>query len=254
MAERKRVLITVKTYPLPSKSHQEVVCTAGVLEDGTFIRLHPVDFRYQPYWQWYKKYQWVDVDVEKHAGDDRKETYRPVPGSIRPIGAPLDTKNKWAMRSKYVLAQGAKSMETLREAQESENVSLGIVRPNVVQDFIAEPDDADWKPEWKNLFQQMNLFGPAQKPLEKIPFKFSYKFLCDDARCNGHQMMIEDWEVGQLYLLMRDKNGDPQVAVQKVREKFLDQMCAPGIDTHFYVGTVFRYGTWIVLGVFWPKK
>jgi hypothetical protein len=29
-----RVLITVKTYPLPSGKYEELVCTAGVLEDG----------------------------------------------------------------------------------------------------------------------------------------------------------------------------------------------------------------------------
>ncbi|MBI4702908.1 MAG: hypothetical protein HY744_17460 [Deltaproteobacteria bacterium] len=254
MPQRKRVLITVKTYPLPSKSYQELVCTAGVLEDGSFIRLYPVDFRYRPYWQWYKKYQWVDVDVEKNADDDRKESYRPVLTSIKPLGEPLDKKKKWAARRQYVLAQGAKSMETLWDLQQQDNVSLGIVRPKVIEDFVVEPDDLEWKPEWKVLFQQMSLFGPAQKPLEKIPSKFSYRFRCDDARCNGHKMMIEDWEVGQLYLQMRDKYGDPKVAVEKVRQKFFDQMCAPDVDTHFYVGTVLKYGSWIVLGVFWPKK
>lgn len=43
--EKKKVLITVKTYPHPSATYQELVCTAGVLGDGSFIRLYPVDFR-----------------------------------------------------------------------------------------------------------------------------------------------------------------------------------------------------------------
>jgi len=29
--DQKKVLITVKTYPLPSNKYQELVCTAGVL-------------------------------------------------------------------------------------------------------------------------------------------------------------------------------------------------------------------------------
>ena len=30
----------------------------------------------------------------------------------------------------------------------------------------------------------------------KAPYKFQYRFDCDDPRCNGHKMMIADWEVG----------------------------------------------------------
>ena len=39
---RKKVLITVTTIPLPSRSYDELVCTAGVLEDGTWIRIYPM--------------------------------------------------------------------------------------------------------------------------------------------------------------------------------------------------------------------
>ena len=36
---KKRILISVTTYPLPSRSYDELVCTAGFLEDGTWIRI-----------------------------------------------------------------------------------------------------------------------------------------------------------------------------------------------------------------------
>jgi hypothetical protein len=36
---RKKVLITVTTYPLPSRSYDELVCTAGILENGDWIRI-----------------------------------------------------------------------------------------------------------------------------------------------------------------------------------------------------------------------
>jgi hypothetical protein len=67
-------------------------------------------------------------------------------------------------------------------------------------------------------------------------------------------MMIADWEVGQLYRKMRDDCGSEQTAICMVKQRFLEQICAPEIDTHFFVGTVLPYHTWIVLGVFWPKK
>ena len=66
--------------------------------------------------------------------------------------------------------------------------------------------------------------------------------------------MIEDWEVGALYLRMRDEHGSESAATEKVAEKFHREMCAPHIDTHFFVGTELSHGAWIILGVFWPKK
>jgi hypothetical protein len=252
--ERRKVLITVKTYPLPSKSYQELVCTAGVLEDGSFIRLYPIDYRYMPYWQWYKKYQWIEVEVMKNLHDPRKESYKPKLETIRPCGEPINPKNKWAERRKYVLAQGTNTIEQLRQKQETDKTSLGIVRPKEVKDFIIEPVEKDWKPQHQAILEQQRLFGPDQKPLEKIPFKFSYVFSCDDPACTGHTMMIEDWEAGQLYRKMRDESRDPDLAAQKVRQRFFEQMCAPGVDTHFFVGTVLQHASWIVLGVFWPKK
>lgn len=43
--QRLKVLITVKTYPVPSTKYDELVCTAGVTEPGDFIRLYPINFR-----------------------------------------------------------------------------------------------------------------------------------------------------------------------------------------------------------------
>ncbi len=252
--EKKRVLITIKTYPLPSATHQELVCTAGVLEDGSFIRLYPIDYRYRPYWQWYKKYQWIEVEVEKHERDPRKESYRPKVDTIRPLGEPLATANKWAERRRFVLGQGAKTMEDLCALQKSDRTSLGIVRPAEVTDFLVKPASREWKPKWKALFEQRRLFGPQQKPLERIPFKFSYEFKCGPSNCNGHRLMIEDWEVCQLYRKERDRLGSAEKACESIRAKFFEQMCSATKDTHFFVGTTLQHASWIILGVFWPPK
>ena len=40
-----RVLVTVKTYPCLSQKYDELVCTAGLREDGSWIRIYPVPFR-----------------------------------------------------------------------------------------------------------------------------------------------------------------------------------------------------------------
>jgi hypothetical protein len=42
---KERVLITVKTYPTLSQSYVELVCTAGIRQDGSWVRIYPVPFR-----------------------------------------------------------------------------------------------------------------------------------------------------------------------------------------------------------------
>ena len=43
---KQKVLITVTTYPLPSRSYDELVCTAGILENGQWIRIYPVPLQF----------------------------------------------------------------------------------------------------------------------------------------------------------------------------------------------------------------
>lgn len=252
--EKKKVLITAKTYPHPSATYQELVCTTGVLEDGTFIRLYPIDYRYMPYWKWYKKYQWIEVEIIKNDKDPRKESYRPKVDTINPIAEPLSTKNNWQERKKFVLAKGTQTIEHLNELKDQDKTSLGIVRPTNISDFVIKPCTDEWKGQWQTALKQNRLFGPDKKPLEKVPFKFSYIFTCDNNRCRGHKMMIKDWEVGQLFRKMKEQGNNPKEAAQKVKETFYNELCASDIDTHFFVGTVLSHGTWLILGVFWPKK
>ena len=60
--EKQRVLITVKTYPTLSRKYGETVCTAGVREDGTWVRIYPVPFRRLNEEQQYKKYDWLEFE------------------------------------------------------------------------------------------------------------------------------------------------------------------------------------------------
>ena len=254
MPEKLKILITAMTYPLLSISHMETVCTAGVCEDGRFIRLYPVSYRYRPNKEKYKTYQWIEVEPERFSHDRRPESYRPVPGTkIKILGERLSTANAWAERKKYVLARGAQTMCGLRKLR-SDKCSLGIIRAKHVRRFVTEPIDPDWKPSLMSDLYQLDLLGTERKPLEKIPHKFSYVYECEEPGCPGHKMMIEDWEVGVLYRKMRDKFKDEKVAIEKVRNRFLNTICSPKRDTHFFVGTTVPHGTWIIIGTFWPPQ
>ena len=76
VVERKRVLLTVKAYPQPSRSYDELVCTAGVLEDGSWIRIYPVPFQFLISSK-IKKYDWIDLDLKRNDKDFRPESFRP---------------------------------------------------------------------------------------------------------------------------------------------------------------------------------
>ena len=66
--------------------------------------------------------------------------------------------------------------------------------------------------------------------------------------------MIEDWELGILFLNESDRLGSDKAAAESVRNKFLNELCGEEKDTRFFMGTRYPYNTWLVLGVFWPPK
>ena len=257
--EKLKVLITVKTYPIPSAKYDELVCTAGVTECGDFVRLYPINFRDLPFSQQYKKYQWIEVMAEKHRGRDvRRESYRPHSDTIQILGEPIKSNpGNWVERTRYALAKKARSMEELKDQQKADRTSLGVFKPKEVDDLEISAADPDWKASFKAALQQARLWERrtvSKEPPRKVPFKFHYRFKCDDQRCNGHRMMIEDWEVGALFWRLVDKGLSHKDAADKVREKFLDDLCGPDKDTHFFVGTILAYpNTWVVVGVFYPK-
>jgi hypothetical protein len=253
--ELTRVLVTVMTYPHPSTKYQELVCTAGITEQGEWVRLYPIDYRYRPSAQKFRKYQWVEIDLApRGAGsDNRKESRKPRLESIRVIGEPLPTDNAWRARRAIIDRLPHHTVNQLKALYDSERVSLGIVRPRRVVDLEIKPADPEWKPEWQETFNQLRLFGPPPKPLRKIPYSFHYVFECEDSD-SPHTAMIEDWELGGLFLHEVERLGSDDKAADSVRKKFLGELCGTTKDTRFFMGTRFPYNTWLVVGVFYPPK
>lgn len=248
-----KVLITVMTYPHPSRGYQELVCTAGITEAGEWVRLYPIDYRYRPRHQQFRKYQWVEINLRPRGSgnDHRRESRQPDLDSIRILGEPLPTKNGWAARRSIIDSMPHHTPTQLRGAYERDRTSLGIVRPTRVLDLKIDAVDAEWKPELQALFDQLRLFGPVPKKLRKIPYSFRYVFECEDSE-KPHTATVTDWELGVLFLKEAIRLGSDEAAAESVKKKFLDEICRGDKDTRFFMGTVFPYNTWIVLGVFWP--
>ena len=262
------VLITVKTYPLPSSKYEELVCTAGLLDDGKWIRVYPVPFRALAYKDQYKKYEWVTLNLVRNTSDFRPESYRPKQGSdenIR-ITGDLDTRNDWAQRKSYVLGEVFTSMnELIQLAKGLENRSLATLKPVRIIDFIIEPDERDWKPEWLAQLQQLSLFeldekgqGQRRRVVAKLPYKYSYKFLTE-GDSNPRTLMIEDWELGALFWnCLRQSRGDEIQANKLVKQKYLHEFVEQK-DVYLFLGTTKQYhniapNPFVIIGVFYPPK
>ena len=148
-------------------------------------------------------------------------------------------------------------MEDLYDQQQADRTSLGVFKPRKIHDLLITPADPDWKPGFRAALRQARLWETrtvSREPPCKVPFKFQYQFECDDSRCKGHRMMIEDWEVGALFWRLVDKGFSHNDAAAGVREKFLGDLGGPERDTHFFAGTILAHPrTWVVIGVFYPK-
>ena len=169
----KKVLITVKTYPTISSKYEELVCTAGLLEDGSWIRIYPIPFRKKDYEQQYSKYDWIEINLVPNKSDFRPESFRPY--SIdTPIAIVdhLDTSNNWQSRKDIVLKNVHHDLtELIREAK-NKNVctSLATYKPKEVVDFITEPTTREWdKKKIEKLLRHVSklTFSNTQKILLK---------------------------------------------------------------------------------------
>lgn len=264
-----QVLISVKTYPLPSSKYGELVCTAGFLHDGKWIRLYPIPFRGLPYDNRYSKYHWVTLDLVRNKSDFRPESYRPKFGIDKiKVGEKIDTgKNRdWAERKKYVLKEVFTSMnDIIRLAKSSEKKSLATLKPSQIIDFVIEEDQRDWKQQWQEQLLQYDLFdldetgkGKKRDVVAKVPYKYSYKFL-SQGDTQPRKLMIEDWEIGMLYWhCLRQCSGDERQANRLVKQKYFDDFCVKK-DIYFFLGTTLRYHSvspnpFVIIGVFVPPK
>lgn len=256
-SHEEKVLIVVKTYPHPSTKYKEIVCTAGITEQGKWIRLYPIDYRYLEHAKWYKKYQWITVTIEKNQTDFRADSYRPDTNSIKTLGEPIDTRRNWETRKKLVLPTIThNSLEEIQDAYKSSGISLGIFKPKVIENFVMEADSDNWSASHTKVLNQLVLFGDQPKKLYKVPYKFNYIYRCNDTRCTkSHKQAIFDWEIFMLYQNLRDQyHYSMDVVLQKMKDKWLGQMWDTSRDSYLIVGTQFPNPTFIVLGVFWPPK
>jgi hypothetical protein len=252
--EAKTILVTVKTYPSPSKKYIETTCVSGITDDGRWIRLHPVNFRSLEEESRFPRYSWIRVRVNKSTQDHRPESYHLDIDSIEHLRK-VSTTNEWHERRSIVEPMLSRSVEELKDNLESQGTSLGVIRPREITRFHIEKTTSNWSQEELAKLDRQQIFAYKTVPLlEKIPFNFIYEFSCDDPRCRGHRMKVLDWEVAQAY-----RSWSQGKTLTEWQEKFLkefDYNVRHLYDSLFFLGTLSAHPqNWIIGGIFFaPKK
>lgn len=269
MNKKRRVFIVVKTYPTLSKKYNELVCTAGILDDGSWVRIYPLPFRKLDYENRYKKYQWIELSLIKNTSDPRPESYRVVdPDEIKLIGPVVDTKKAWQERKSILLDKNPiyRNLSNLITKANANELSLAIFKPAKIIDFIITKVEREWDTDCiehlKEQSKQFSLFDLQQEDevqkefsrVDKLPYKFSYKFLDDVGK--ESKLMIEDWEIGMLYWnCLKSSCNNEKLAIEKVKAKYFNEFITK--DIYLFLGTTRQFHGWasnpfVIIGVFYP--
>lgn len=144
-----KILIAVKTYPTLSRSHGELVCTAGFREDGSWIRIYPVPFRLLDYQNQYSKFDWLEGSFRKNTSDRRPESYRPNDTSSLKMVGHMGTEDRWRDRREFVLGKASvyDRIRPLIDAAHRNELSLAVFKPTRILDFTWEATERDWDPD-----------------------------------------------------------------------------------------------------------
>lgn len=260
LQEQMRVLVTVKAYPQPSRRYGETVCVAGVrvdLDQPKWIRLYPINYREIEYVDRFNKYQFIDLRAFKASADPRPESFKPNLPSAS-LGETVSTAHDWRERWRYLesFAGSVSTCDLLREQDYPNARSLALVKPAEIIDLVIEPNDdfsAD-KKQIVDLAAQGDLFAEGRKALEPAPYRLRYHYRCAAPTCRTHKQTLVDWEAGQAARKWSELYPEAEMPA-RLREKFLEQLCARERDTHFFLGNQHLHKrSFLVLGVFWPPR
>ncbi|WP_293856550.1 hypothetical protein [Sphingomonas sp. SCN 67-18] len=233
-----------------------------MLENGSLIRLFPVPFRLIRDGQQFKKWQWISAQIYRANDDRRPESHKIYVDTIQLEGPPLSPKRNWeARRRELNKLRVFSGFVPLDQSRESEETTLGLVRPSKIAGLDITPvDSPDWTAdELKKLVQRQQQGGlfddedaGAIRTLRKLPFAFHYRYECEvDGEVHTHRHKIADWEAGALFWNCRQQHGDNWEA--PFREKLEQKL--PAADLMFLMGTIHRFpDQWLIVSLVYPPR
>lgn len=248
---KERLLVLGKSSPIVSKSYEHLVCIAGITEKGEWRRIYPIPWK--AFWKTsgtkFKKKSWIEYElVSDKPSNHRVESRKLYWKSITPLH-----EEKFSTIKK-LLDERLTTLEDLQSRSHRE-VSLGVIKP-IIKDF--REDEHKHYEELKRKQTQLDLSGESVVKIAIPEKQFSYVFDCNPSGCGGHDIMCEDWELGELYrhceaYRKKGKYPDRKTVFEKVKRRMVDDMLEKK-ELYFIVGTHNVYGTYLIISLLYPKK
>ena len=124
--------------PTLSKKYGETVCTAGVREDGSWVRLYPIPFRLLDYKDRYQKFDWIETRLVRNSKDPRPETFHLA--DTQQVGR-METVDNWRERRELMLKQAKvyDRLEPLIEAAHARRSRMAAKMSTITSAFAFAP-------------------------------------------------------------------------------------------------------------------
>ncbi len=265
MKMRKKITLLVKAYPEKSKRHGSSICTAGITEDGEWIRIYPLDLEY------YRNHKgiltkWNIIEGEIREASEklnRKESHKISEHSIVLISedlANISRKSKkqkgiiWQKRTNFLKPMLNTGMNQLKQLNNQDHTSIGFIKPRKFEFYFRKP--LSEVKIVKGDRSQKKLFGGRKIEPDEIEKIFAYKFYCEDIECScnklkkPHDKICEDWELIESFRSWKKTYPDPK----ELQSKLLDKYSFKNHDLYFIVGTTSLFGTWVIIGLYYCPK
>ena len=257
--QRIRMAVTVMAYPAISGRHGESVCLAGLRTDSLmqteWVRLFPFKGRDLAGGLRISKWDEIELEVTRARSDHRPESFTPNLDSIQIVGA-LSTKSKWKMRRAVVdVLSRYGSMAEVERLQESSQLSLAAVATGDVLDLEitprpkAELDELRRKAESEAAQGSLFAIDDPKVALEPVPYDFHFVVRYPD-ELEPRRLKIIDWEINQTWRRWRHDYDD---VLNRIRAKWVDELCGPTRAALFFVGNMHRFPhQFLLLNVYSP--
>jgi hypothetical protein len=259
--ERRKILIATKTYPSISIKYKETVCTAGILLDSNekplqWIRIYPIRFRELEIDRRFPRWGIISAEIERNHKDHREESFRIMDTSIEVIRKAI-TANKCEEIKSFILPFQFRSIQEIKDNKKS----LGLIKPQSIKKYFYKEVEREWSDKQQAVLNQLDLLDLLEpsnplSSLEKIPYKFGYKFIDEDGI--SHTYSISDWEIIQLYRNCRNRSkfhdleSKEKEALEKVRQKLEDSFIREK-DLYFIVGNLKQHPqNFMIIGLVYP--
>jgi hypothetical protein len=261
--EKRRILIWGKTEPEPSTKYVETVCTGGVLEDGSPVRLYPIPLRYLDDKARFHRYQWITARIAKDDQDHRPESYKIDCDSIE-IGEQIPTGDEeWLARARVMFQKPSwqfDSVDDLVASQEATKQSIGVVTPREIVSVAwrdRPPEDGiEFVEKRAGIVRrvaadrrQSRLFEGFRPPAPVKRLEFTKRRIQVTWVCGGgkrHAMQIMDWEAIEL----ARKVGEDKT-IQAIRT----HLDLSTYAARLFLGNIKQHPTrFTIVGLWYPKR